>query len=70
MALMGEAVLELLVLVVSEDSSRSAWFLDDDRTRWPALDVGGGGGGKFGAPIGFGESLEYNGGVEMGDSPE
>lgn len=46
-------------LDVNDESIRSAWFLDDERTRLLSPDAGGGG-GKPGATVALGESIEYS----------
>ena len=51
-------MLAVFALEVKEESIRSAWFFDDDRTRLPKVDAGGGGGRNAGAEVALGESLE------------
>ena len=52
MALKGDAMLVAFALEVTDESSRSAAFLDDDRIRWVDPGAGGGGNAAGGAAIG------------------
>lgn len=60
MAWTGESVLGAFALDVNEESSLSAVFLEDDRARWATCDAGGGG-GKAGPRVAFGESIKPEG---------